>query len=140
MAEINKIWRQKTKELRKNYAKEYQKKKRKEDAIFNLRSSLSRNIRTAIKRNHFGKNSNTLNIIGCSFEQFKIHIESKWEPWMNWNNHGKYNGEFNYGWDFDHIIPISSAKTEEDIIKLNHWTNFQPLCSKINRQIKRNYL
>ena len=27
----------------------------------------------------------------------------------------------------------------EKIIKLNHYTNFQPLCSKINRYIKRNY-
>lgn len=38
----------------------------------------------------------------------------------------------------DHIIPVSKAKNEEDIIKLNHYTNLQPLCSKINRNIKRN--
>jgi len=50
---------------------------------------------------------------------------------------GLYNGYFNYGWDIDHIIPISSAKTEDDIIKLNHYTNLQPLCSKLNRHIKR---
>lgn len=59
---------------------------------------------------------------------------------MDFNNYGLYNGEFNYGWDLDHIIPISSAKTEDDLIKLNHYTNFQPLCSKINREIKRNLL
>ena len=57
---------------------------------------------------------------------------------MNWNNYGIYNGEFNYGWDLDHIIPISLAKSEEEIIKLNHYTNLQPLCSKTNRDIKRN--
>jgi len=50
-------------------------------------------------------------------------LESKFEDWMNWDNQGKYNGEFNYGWDINHIIPISSAKTEDDIIKLNHYTN-----------------
>ena len=56
---------------------------------------------------------------------------------MNWNNKGLYNGELNYGWDIDHIVPISSAITEEDIIRLNHYMNLQPLCSKINRDIKR---
>jgi hypothetical protein len=56
---------------------------------------------------------------------------------MTWDNYGLYNGELNYGWDVDHIIPLSSVKTEEELIKLNHYTNLQPLCSKINRYIKR---
>jgi len=56
---------------------------------------------------------------------------------MSWDNHGLYNGEFNYGWDIDHIIPASS---EEEILRLNHYTNLQPLCSKINRDIKKNNL
>lgn len=34
----------------------------------------------------------------------------------------------NYGdWHLDHILPISLAENEEDVIKLNHYTNFQPL-------------
>jgi hypothetical protein len=56
---------------------------------------------------------------------------------MTWDNYGKYNGELNYGWDIDHITPTSSAKSEEDLYKLNHYTNLQPLCSKINRDVKR---
>lgn len=64
-------------------------------------------------------------------------MESKFEDWMSWDNQGLYNGELNYGWDIDHIIPISTAKNEEDIIRLNHYTNLQPLCSKVNRDIKR---
>jgi len=52
-------------------------------------------------------------------------------------NHGLYNGQLNYGWDIDHIIPLSSVKTEEDVIRLNHYTNLQPLCSFVNRVIKR---
>jgi hypothetical protein len=39
--------------------------------------------------------------------------------------------------DIDHIVPVSSGKTKDEIIKLNHYTNLQPLCSKINRDIKR---
>jgi len=39
---------------------------------------------------------------------------------MNWENQGTY-------WHMDHIIPISSAQTDEDVYRLNHYTNFQPL-------------
>jgi hypothetical protein len=38
--------------------------------------------------------------------------------------------------DIDHIIPISSVNSENDVIRLNHYTNLQPLCSKVNRDIK----
>ena len=56
---------------------------------------------------------------------------------MTWENRGLYNGELNYGWDIDHIIPSSSGLNYNDIIKLNHYTNLQPLCSYTNRVIKR---
>lgn len=56
---------------------------------------------------------------------------------MTWENRGMYNGELNYGWDIDHKIPLATAINEEDIIRLNHYTNLQPLCSYTNRHIKR---
>ncbi len=85
----------------------------------------------------YSKNSKTFNILGCSFEDFKFYLESKFEPWMSWENYGLYNGESNYGWDIDHIIPSSSAKTEEELLVLNRFNNLQPLCSYQNRVIKR---
>ena len=38
--------------------------------------------------------------------------------------------------DLDHIIPVSSATTAEEVIRLNHYTNFQLLPSIYNRNIK----
>jgi hypothetical protein len=120
--------------------REHYRKKIKTDALFKLKNKIRLSIIKAFKQNSLSKTSKTLSIIGCSFEELKKRIESKFEPWMNWGNHGLYNGTEGYGWDLDHIIPLSSAKTEEDIIRLNHYTNLQPLCSYINRVIKKNEL
>lgn len=121
----------------KDYRAEYEKIRIKTDKIFLLRRRIKCNISGSIKRQNHNKTSKTEDILGCSFEEFKKYIESKFELWMTWENYGLYNGELNYGWDLDHIIPIASAKSEEDVIKLNHYTNFQPLCSKFNRVIKK---
>jgi hypothetical protein len=60
---------------------------------------------------------------------------------MTWENYGNPKDgilELNKTWDIDHIIPLYDAITEEDIIRLNHYTNLQPLCSYTNRIIKKN--
>lgn len=101
-----------------------------------MRTSLNKEFR----RGGYIKDSKSNIIIGCSYEYLLSYIESKFESWMNWGNHGKYNGELNYGWDIDHIIPLSSVNTENDIFNLCHYSNLQPLCSKVNRDIKRDRL
>jgi hypothetical protein len=112
-----------------------------EEPLYKLTYNIRRNIKSSLKAHNYTKSSKTHQLLGCSFDEFKTHIESKFEPWMNWDNYGKYNGELNYGWDFDHIIPLSSAKSEKEMVGLLHFSNVQPLCSKINRDIKKaNYL
>jgi hypothetical protein len=126
------------KDLIKQRNKEYYKKRISIDPLFKLKKEIQLLIRDAFRRKDLSKdNQRTTNILGCSVEEFKLYLESKFESWMTWDNKGLYNGELNYGWDIDHIIPISSAKTKEELIKLNHYTNLQPLCGKINRDIKR---
>ena len=119
--------------------KEYEQKKirLKNDPLFKLTCSIRGLISISFRNNGYGKKSRTYKILGCTYDEFKLQIESQWEEWMNWDNYGKYNGEERYGWDFDHIIPISSGKCEEDIIRLNHHTNIQPLCSYVNRYVKK---
>lgn len=127
---------EKKKEYYSKKSKEYKKKRFDSDPLYKIYIGVSSLIRNSFHRNGYSKKSRTFQILGCTYEDFKSYLESKFETWMCWENRGKYNGEFHYGWDIDHIIPISSAKSEEDIIKLNHYTNLQPLCSKINRDIK----
>jgi hypothetical protein len=119
---------------------EYIKNRKKKCPLFKLVTLIRSRIYQSINNKGYKKNSKTEKILGCTFEEFKLFIELKFEDWMNWDNYGLYNGEINHGWDLDHILPISSAKTNEEVIILNHHSNFQPLCSKINRDIKRNIL
>ena len=144
--EQRKIYREKTKEQRKEYKENnkektnLQFKKRKElDPLFKLKENTKSLIREGLKRNGYKKYSNTENILGCSYEDFKIHLESKFESWMNWENYGKPNDniyELNKTWDIDHIIPLSSAKNEKELLELCEFTNLQPLCSYTNRWVK----
>ena len=147
LKEYQKQYELKNKDKRKKYNvenKEKINKRRREYQIFKTNTDplfkLKRNVRNIIyktcRNNRMSKK--TQEILGCTFEEFKLYLESKFESWMNWENRGLYNGELNYGWDIDHIIPLCSIKNEEDIIKLNHYTNLQPLCSKINRDLKYN--
>ena len=144
-----------TKIIRKKYSKNYTEKnkdilnaksrikkkyKRQNDPLYKLITYVRSMTLKAIKTNGYTKKSKTFELIGLTKEEFYTYIESKFESWMNWNNRGDWNGiptEINTAWDVDHIIPISSAKTEEELIKLCHYTNLQPLCSYTNRNIKR---
>ena len=63
-------------------------------------------------------------ILGCTIDEFKSYIESKFKKGMTFENYGE--------WHLDHIIPLATAKTTEDVIKLCHYTNFQPLWAEDN--------
>lgn len=78
--------------------------------------------------NYVNKNNNktykTFDIVGCSPEFVKEHLEKQFIEGMTWENQGK--------WHIDHIIQLSSAKTEEEVYKLCHYTNLQPLWAEDN--------
>ena len=102
-----------------------------------LKHAIRSTISNSISKRGYKKKSKSFQILGCSYEEFKNYIESRFESWMTWTNYALYNGELNHGWDIDHITPLSSGKSEEEVLRLNHYTNLQPLCSYINRVIKR---
>lgn len=142
----SKDYKKRNKNKVKEYAIKYRERrneleaiKKANDPLYKLKCKIYSSISKIFYRKKIKKNSKTEKIIGCTFEEFKTYIEAKWESWMTWENRGLYNGELNFGWDIDHVIPMHTAKTEEDIIKLNHYTNLQPLCSNVNRNIKNRF-
>ena len=121
----------------KDYCKDCRKNSEELLSFIRFKSNIKAAIRNSFKTKGFSKNSRTREILGCSSEEFKIHIEKQFQSWMTWNNHGIYTGEINEHWQLDHIIPLSSAETLEDAVRLNHYTNLQPLCSYTNQVVKR---
>ena len=123
--ERQKQYREQNKEHVSEVAKQYYKQRRQTDPLFKMRCTLRNLIGMSMKNQGYTKKSKTYNILGVDFETFKKHIERQFTKGMTWNNHGE--------WHYDHIIPVSSAKTEEEVLKLNHYTNFQPLWAADNR-------
>jgi hypothetical protein len=106
--------------------------------LFKVKVLTQKAIYSAFKKRNTHKSKHTEEILGCNISEFKSYLESQFEPWMNWENQGgSIIKTSNTSWDIDHIIPISSAQTVEDIIRLNHYTNLRPICSYYNRFIKR---
>ncbi|MCK5614226.1 hypothetical protein KAR91_70830 [Candidatus Pacearchaeota archaeon] len=116
----SKIYSDITKKKRANRIRE----RRNNDSVFRLKSRLGSLISGAISRMGYTKKSRTFEILGCNYDFFISYIERKFTKGMMISNYGK--------WHLDHIIPISKAKSEKDVIDLNHYTNFQPLWEKDN--------
>jgi hypothetical protein len=104
-------------------AKLHQKKRRQDNKV-KLHHSIRSRINERLKQIGTNKSKATLNIVGLgSWDELRKHIESQFTKGMNWDNYGNKPG----CWSIDHIIPISSAKTEEDVYLLNNYTNLQPM-------------
>jgi hypothetical protein len=86
-----------------------------------LRKTLRSRFLQAIKQGY--KKSSCLKLLGCSIQEFKLYIESKFKVGMTWDNHGVF------GWHIDHILPcISFDLTDyEQQKKCFHYSNMQPL-------------
>jgi hypothetical protein len=108
--------------IKKNTA--YQTARRKVDPLFKLMCNLRTLIGNSMKNGGFTKTTKTAQILGCSFDEFKVHIENQFAEGMSWDNHGE--------WHYDHVTPISWGQTEQEIIALNHFSNFQPLWEEDN--------
>jgi hypothetical protein len=65
-----------------------------------------------------------MQILGCTIQEFKLHIESQFKDGMSWDNRGE--------WHIDHIMPLSMAKTEDELVRLNHYKNLRPLWAHEN--------
>ena len=96
------------------------------DPVFRLRKNLRNRIRQAMK---VGLAGSAVKDLGCSVEELKQYLESKFQPGMHWKNYGRR------GWHIDHIIPLVrfDLSDRDQFLKAAHYTNLQPMWAKDNR-------
>lgn len=108
----------------KEVINKYHRDRKLTDPLFKLICNTRTLIWKAVKNSGYSKKSKTHEILGCSYDDFKKHLERKFTEGMTWENAGQ--------WHIDHIYPVSLAKDEKHIIELNHYSNLQPLWAEDN--------
>jgi len=108
-----------------NYKNEWFNTKLRTDIIFKLKKNMRSRLGLFLKSKTLSKHNKTFEVVGCSPQFLKEYLEKQFVDGMCWELMGKYI-------HIDHIIPLSSAKTEEEMCKLCHYTNLQPLWSEDN--------
>lgn len=106
------------------YHRYYDAKRRSEDPLYKLKKNLRCRTRLAFKSKSWHKGGSTEKLLGIDYKRCIQHLERQFAKGMNWENQGE--------WHIDHIIPLASAKTEEELRKLCHYTNLQPLWASDN--------
>ena len=114
---------QKSKGNKREYRKHYERERRKHDPEYKLKYVLNRRLYKILKNKNIKRDKRSMELLGCTSEELKNHLESQFKKGMSWRNYGKF------GWHIDHIIPCASfdlSDSEQQKICF-HYTNLQPL-------------
>lgn len=125
------LWAAKNRDkIRRTYLKHNQKyllkykQKRKDDPVYSLICTVRCRINHCSRTKKIGRQSVNESILGCSWADFVKTLESQFLPGMTWENRSS--------WHLDHIVPLSIAKSTEEVLDLNHYSNLKPMWSRDN--------
>lgn len=134
--ELKKEKERRSEESKKRQAeshKEYTKKRYNTEPMYRLKCSVRNCICGSFKRTGQVKKEKTEKIVGLPLEEFINYLKNT------------FFLRYGYEWDgeepvhIDHIIPLSTASTEESVVKLCHYSNLQLLKAHDNL-VKNNRL
>jgi hypothetical protein len=135
--EVRDVWYAANKHKKQAYERQFRKEYYKKDSTFRIGLNVRVRLGNSLKKIHaYSKISSIVkDNLGCSIQELKKHLESKFQPGMTWNNYGIK------GWHIDHIVPISSFNLSdpEQLRKACHYTNLQPLWAKDNLKKGNSY-
>lgn len=106
------------------YNRKYRKERMEADPLFRVMRRIRQRTRDAFNVNYWKKDTHFAEYIGCTKEHLEKYLENKFKPGMTWDNYGE--------WEIDHQIPLGSANNEQEVYKLSHYSNLQPLWKEEN--------
>jgi hypothetical protein len=124
--ERSKLWAKNNRDKVNKYIKS----KKEKNPLFKVELNIRGRMKQYLKQKNITQRNKTYDIVGIEINDLKKHIEKQFTKGMNWENYGVY------GWHIDHIIPLCSANNENELLKLFHYTNLQPLWAEDN--LKKN--
>jgi DNA-directed RNA polymerase subunit RPC12/RpoP len=144
ISEKQKEWYREHKDRIKENQKEYQRTRKEKDPVFKFRTNISTLISRALKQQGASKNNKScLSYLPYTFEELVRHLEQQFEPWMTWQNYGRYDAKIwkdsdqsTWMWNLDHIIPQSdllySSMEDDNFKKCWALDNLRPYSAKQN--------
>lgn len=106
------------------------KRKMRDDVSYYWEFRLRASVRLGLRG--ISKSAPTEKLMGCSFKEFRAHLENQFEPWMNWGNYGRGDGM----WSIDHRVPCAAfdlANPEHQRLCF-HYSNQRPMLHRDNRK------
>ena len=106
----------------------YYRRRIKKDPAFKLSRIMRNRLQTFLKRKGLNKSNKTMELVGCSKDFLREHLEKQFKPGMNWSNHNFR------GWHVDHIVPLSKfdCSDPDQLKRACHYSNLQPLWAEEN--------
>ena len=144
ISSYKKVWYQKNKSKIDSNRRSFIRNKYNNDPFFKLRTNISLEIRNALKISNSSKHGESITkYLPYSIQELKTHLEQQFEPWMTWDNHGKYSVKIwddkipsTWTWNIDHIMPQSilpyQSMEDENFKKCWAPDNLRPLSAKQN--------
>jgi hypothetical protein len=109
---------------------EYYRKKRKSNPQYRLASNMRRMVHFALTRScGYRMAGRTFDLIGCSIEHLKKHLESQFDKEMLWQNYGSH-------WHVDHRLPLAMFDLSDPNQQrlAFHFENLRPLLKTLNHR------
>lgn len=107
-------------------------RRRKNNPNYRILESLRSRVNSSLRYARICRSVRTVGLLGCSVPNFRIYIESRFEPGMTWDNYGNGAGQ----WNLDHIIPCAlfDLSREDHQRACFHFSNQRPMWAMDNRR------